>query len=395
MINVVLVGIGGYGNVIIKGILEKSNTIINLVGAVDPYPAGCRWLDELNERKVPIYSSMKEFYANLSADLAVIATPIFLHTQHMLTALKYGSHVLCEKPLCSDEEDILLLEEAQRKSGKKIYVGYQWAFSEPVTKLKNDILDGKYGSVKEMKTLVLRPRDRAYFERGVGWAGKVKMADGRVVYDSIANNSAAHYLFNMLFIMGEYGKAAEPTNISAELFRVNCIENFDSCKIDFNLGDEAKACFIAAHPVNKSIEPIFKYQFEKGNVYYACKECEEVRKLMPQDYAEYGKIVAIMDNGEKIVYGDPMADCCRKLYIAAQAILNDKTDDVPCGLEAAAVHTRLINKIQRQCMIRNVNPAYLREENNYLYAEGFFEKAVLCYEGTIPSLADFSEDNEV
>ena len=123
-VNVVLVGIGGYGNTYVKEILKISNTSINLVGVVDPYPGGCAYLDELKRRNIPIYSDMDAFYLDYSADLAVISTPIFLHTQHMLTALTHGSHALCEKQLCGDEDDIPLLEDAEKRFGKKIFVKY-------------------------------------------------------------------------------------------------------------------------------------------------------------------------------------------------------------------------------------------------------------------------------
>ena len=52
-----------------------------------------------------MFADMESFYKTNKADLAVISTPIFLHTQHILTALGSGSNVLCEKPLCSDEKD--------------------------------------------------------------------------------------------------------------------------------------------------------------------------------------------------------------------------------------------------------------------------------------------------
>ena len=113
----------------------------------------------------------------------------------------------------NDENDIEIMKEAQNKSGKFIYIGYQWSYSEPITKLKEDIASGKYGELKEMKTLILRPRDRDYFGRGVGWAGKICTADGKKVYDSVANNSAAHYLFNMLFVMGKDKEAAKYTDM--------------------------------------------------------------------------------------------------------------------------------------------------------------------------------------
>jgi len=390
-VNVVLVGIGGYGNTFVREILEKTNSKINLTGVVDPYPERCPHISELESRKIPVYSDMESFYKNNKADLAVISTPIFLHTQHILTALNHGSNVLCEKPLCSDEKDIEILKEAQKKSGKFIYIGYQWSYSEPVTKLKQDVASGKYGELKEMKTLILRPRDRDYFGRGVGWAGKICNADGKLVYDSVANNSAAHYLFNMLFVMGKDKEAAKYTDVTAELLRANIIENFDVSKIQFKVNGKT-ATFIAAHPVNKGIEPIFEYRFEKGTVYYSSKKSDEAELLMPKEYTEYGNITALMHSGEKIVYGDPMADNCRKLHMAVDAIAEKKTDDGPCGIDAAAVHTRMINKIQKEFSIKPVKKELLKEKENLLYAEGLFEHMVEMYKDTDLSLNEFQEE---
>jgi len=170
-VSVVLVGIGGYGETFVREIFENPDELIELVGVVDPFPERCMWLKLIKQREVPIYCNMEEFYSKNSADLAVISTPIFLHTQHMLTALKYGSNVLCEKPLCSDESDIDALFEAQKKAGKFIYIGYQWSYSDAITELKRDILNGRFGELVGMKTLILRPRDRDYFESGRQWRG--------------------------------------------------------------------------------------------------------------------------------------------------------------------------------------------------------------------------------
>lgn len=272
---------------------------------------------------------MDDLYANHAVDLTVISTPIFLHAVQIIKALEHGSNVLCEKPLCADELDIDRIAAAKEKSGKFVYIGYQWSYSPAITNLKKDVLAGKLGTLTEMKCLVLRPRNRDYFSRGVGWAGKIKTADGQLIYDSVANNSAAHYLFNMMFLMGEEGQAAEAYDISAELLRGNPIENFDTSKISFKMLNGAKACFIAAHPVNKGIEPVFEYQFEKGTVYYANESIDASYGLMPEDYTEYGQIVAYMNDGTKTAYGDPMSNNCKKMHDAVQAIADGVTGDGP------------------------------------------------------------------
>ena len=114
-VNVVLVGIGGYGGTFVKEVLANTNPKINLAGVVDPYPERCLFIDELKSNNIPVFPDMDSFYKSDKADLAVISTPIFLHTQHILTALNYGSNVLCEKPLCSDEKDIEILKSALKE----------------------------------------------------------------------------------------------------------------------------------------------------------------------------------------------------------------------------------------------------------------------------------------
>lgn len=378
-VKVVLVGIGGYGGAYVEDILRNPDELIELVGVVDPYPERCVLINELREKGISIYYDMDSFYKEQSADLAVISTPIFLHAEHILKALENRSNVLCEKPLCSDENDIEKLRVAQMKSGKFVYVGYQWAFSSAITTLKKDILEGKFGKLIEMKSLVLRPRTREYFGRGVGWAGKIKAADGRFIYDSIANNSAAHYLFNMLYIMGKEGKAAEPSEVSAELMRINDIENFDACRIFVTFPGGGEGCFIAAHPVDKEVEPIFEYRFENGSVYYSVQDIDKTYNLLPENYTEVGDIVAVMNDGSRKNYGDPMANGCAKMHIAAKAVREENYGEGCCGIEATSVHTRLINYIQKNYSIKNIAPELLREKDNLVYGEGLFEKALECY----------------
>lgn len=389
-VNIVLIGIGGYGETYVKDILESSNPIINLVGAVDPYPEKCKHYAELKRKDIPIYSDICDFFKNHSADLTVISTPIFLHTEHIIEALKYNSNVLCEKPLCADEKDIELICNAQKKSGKFVYIGYQWSYSGAITKLKEDINNKKFGELIKMKTLVLRPRTRAYFERGIGWAGKIKTTDGKLVFDSIANNSAAHFLFNMIYIMSNENVYYSPEHISAELLRANNIENFDVCKIDFTIKD-AKASFIAAHPIEKAVNPIFEYKFTNGTIYYSWDKTSDEYKLLPEKYVEYGNIVAIMNDGSKIVYGDPMADSCKKLHVAIEDTANGLCKEGICGVGVTSIHTKLINKIQNSFNIHSVKKSYLKEKEDLLYVDGLFEKAINCYKGTDDSIMCFAE----
>ncbi len=384
-IKLALIGIGGYGRTYLNYILDKNDERIETVGLVEPYPQSASRMDEVYSKNIPVYQSADLLYKSTAVDLSVIASPIHFHTRQIIEALKNHSHVLCEKPLCADERDIELIIDEKNKSGLSCCIGYQWSYSAAINSLKRDIISGKLGKCRSMKTMVLWKRDRAYYERGSRWAGKIALDDGTLIYDSIANNAAAHYLHNLLFLMGDLNASAEPHDICAELYRANSIENFDSAKITFTLKNQAKALFLAAHPVDKNFEPVFEMDFDKGKVCYCAKRTADSIALMPKEYTDYQNIVFIPEKGEKTVYGDPFANDYLKLDCAIRLAMGDKSSSM-CSIEAAAVHTRLINHIQKNFNIKNFDPSLIRERGNLVYVDGLYERMLEIYKNPALSI---------
>ncbi|MBR4960280.1 MAG: Gfo/Idh/MocA family oxidoreductase [Clostridia bacterium] len=391
-INIALCGIGGYAMLYTRYILDKNDPRICPVGVVEPYPQSCPRLGDLEAAGIPVYATLDELYAAHKVDLTVIATPIQFHTPQILTALKNGSHVLCEKPLCADEADIELLQNTAEEAGKFVFIGYQWSYAPATLHLKKDIGAGRFGKCLDMRTLVLWPRDLAYYRRGSGWAGKVAAADGALIYDSIANNATAHHLHNMLFVLGEDGKAAVPDSVHGELLRANSIENFDTCKVDLTFSGGTKACYIVSHAVDKVMNPSYHYRFEKADVYYSQTKNDLSMAIMPEDYTEYGEIVAVTADGERISYGNPFAEEYGKLEAAISAALRGDTREFPCGIEAASVHTRIINRLQKTETVKNIAENKVVRTEERVYVPGLWEALMECYRDPGRSLAEWTED---
>jgi predicted dehydrogenase len=64
-----------------------------------------------------------EIFADPSIDAVLIATP-GTHTELTIAALNAGKHVLAEKPLALNHDEVDRIEEAQRASGTVVQVGY-------------------------------------------------------------------------------------------------------------------------------------------------------------------------------------------------------------------------------------------------------------------------------
>ncbi len=379
-ISLLLVGTGGYAGVYVEELLHRTRAQqrFRLVGAVDPYAAQSSSGRELLDRGVPVYDTVEEFYREHRAQLACIVTPIYLHAKQAEYCMEHGSDVLCEKPICGSLPEAAAMMDARDRTGRRLAIGFQWSFSEGILKLKRDILDGKYGKIRRIRTLVYFPRNLDYYRRGTGWAGKRRLETGEWLLDSVASNAAAHYLHNMLFLTGErMDRSAEPATMEAEVYRANAIEMFDTCALRIHTGRGEELLFYATHavPYEKRFDNCLEciLEGEKGTV--------TIRSGKDQE-----SMIGRLSDGKEIVYPNPGADNMRKLYCMAEAI--EKDAPLFCVPETALPHLECI------CALADSFPQtpsfpkewvrYVEKDRQYI-CEGLGETLQSCFqEGQLP-----------
>lgn len=361
---ILLVGTGGFAAGYIKNLLNREDQTVTWAGAVDPFitPENKALLAENN---IPVFNTMEEYYVNHTADLTIICTPTYLHREQCIYALSQGSNVLCEKPLAPTEEDGRAMREAEKKYGKFIAIGFQWCYSKAILALKQDIMEGVLGKPLSLKTIVRWPRDLAYFGRSTGWAGSI-MRNGKLVLDSIASNACAHYLQNMLFVLGnKIDESAVVAKLEGNCLRANAIENFDTCTLRMETEEGVKLYFAAAHPVEAQCNPIFEYRFEKATVTYAA--------------AKGATIHARFTDGTEKDYGDPSgAADFRKIWDCVAAIRCGTTPT--CTVKTALPHTMCIEKVYREIPITDFPQVAFNEEKQRREVPGLFEKLYKAYQ---------------
>ncbi len=369
-VTVALAGVGGYGGSYLNYLdhigAEKN---IQLVAGIDPAgEKAARW-NELKTKGVALFTSLDDFYAStVRADLMLLALPIHLHAPETIRALEHGLHVIVEKPLCATLDEAARMIAARDKAGKIVAVGYQASFSDSVLNLKADIMAGKFGRAKRLKTLVLWPRKRSYYQRSA-WAGARQSRNGSWVLDSPANNATAHFLHNMFFVLGDrVDRSAPPVEAQAELYRANPITNFDTGVARFRTADGAELLYYCAHPVESLLGPRFIYEFEKGTV------------IHDRDTP----ITANFTDGTVKNYGSLDQDQGRKLWKTVDAIRGGAP--IPCTIEAAMNQTRAIDGMQRSVPEVVEFPAAIgrvkteADGDTLTYVDGLVDVLTTCYE---------------
>lgn len=354
---ILLVGAGGYAGLYVRTLLSCDDPSLRVEGVVDPYFSSCGDKDRILAAGIPVYDTMEDFYREHTADLAVVATPPFLHCEQSLYALSHGSAVLCEKPAAPTVEQVQDMIHGEKQAGRFLAIGYQWSFSEAIQALKRDILDGKLGRPVAFKTMVSWPRDRAYYGRGTGWGGRIRK-DGVLILDSIASNACAHYLHNMLFLLGDdMVHAAFPQEVTGDCRRANDIENFDTCVLRVR-AKGVPLLFVATHAGEKHMDPVFRYEFDQAVVTFA--------------QGEGSRITATFTDGSVKDYGDPFANDAKKLFDCIDCV-RQGTHPI-CTAETALPHTTLIRMIYETCPVSDFPAERLREDGRRVWVDGLFEE---------------------
>lgn len=371
--SIALVGVGGYGAQYLKELLSAApDRNVRLVAGIDPFPERSPLFDELKQAAVPIFSDLNSFYRQGSADLVILAVPIQFHAPLTCLALSQGSHVLCEKPLGASLSDAQQMLDAEKSAGKRVAIGYQWSFSEAVLSLKKQILAGRFGRPLNLKTLLLWTRSHAYYQRN-DWAARIRTQDGTPILDSPVNNATAHYLHNMLFLLGSsIDRSACPLTLQSELYRANAIENYDTAALRVKLDTGVNLLFLTTQPVLVHQGPWSQFEFEDARIEFADNDRQ---------------FRAHFRNGQTECYGRPDADPFNKLWQTVQAIQTGRP--LVCGIQAALPHLQCVLGAQ-ETPIHDFPPELVRLQKNEAdqttWVDGLSEIFQSCYQhGQLPS----------
>jgi UDP-N-acetylglucosamine 3-dehydrogenase len=103
------------------------------------------------------YSDYRKLLAERNdIDAVVVITPSFLHSEITVASLNRGLPVLSEKPMATTVEDANKMIEAQKKSGKLLYIGFQKRLVPTTVKMHELAAAGEIGHVEFVSANLFR-----------------------------------------------------------------------------------------------------------------------------------------------------------------------------------------------------------------------------------------------
>jgi predicted dehydrogenase len=144
MINAAIVGLGTWGQNLVRSVQDRSSAIRFVAGATRTPDKAREFADTHGLRMLATY---EEVLKDSAIDAVVLATPHSMHTEQIVAAAAAGKHVFCEKPLGLDAASAERAARACADHGVTLAVGYNWRFQPALQEIRRLIDDGTLGRV--------------------------------------------------------------------------------------------------------------------------------------------------------------------------------------------------------------------------------------------------------
>jgi predicted dehydrogenase len=344
-------GIGGYAGSICDRLLNETrapNPLLRLSAVCDPEPTrNPERAAKLTDAGVTLYTSFDQLLAE-PLEAVWLPLPIDLHRPFTERALAAGKAVMVEKPAAGCVDDIDAMISARDRARLPVGVGFQDVYHPEIQSLKRRLLAGELGTPREATVLACWPRTSLYYSR-TNWAGMLKRGETWIL-DSPANNALAHQIHLILFLLGpQQHEPATPISVEAELYRVNPIENYDTCSLRIMLESGARVLVLFTHACATSINPEIEIDTERTQI-----------RVMPARRIELGRageapqVTPLKGDG-----GAPARAFSRRL----RAISDEEQQRLPIAtLEMARAHSVVVCGASEAARVSEVPDEFVRTE---------------------------------
>ncbi len=221
MINLAIIGLGGWGRRVVGSVQNKSDDV-RFSHAVTRTPAKAR--DFATEHGLELGDRADSVLGNPAIDGVVVAGPAQLHAALAKEALTAGKHTMVIKPLALHRADGEALRDAARDKGIVLALGYDRCFLPAADELRRRVAAGDLGKIVHAAGEFCADR---YFNLVEGdW----KSTDENAPPGSLAD----HMLYTMIELLGP----VETLSVQARRF-VAATAISDSAAVSLNFASSA------------------------------------------------------------------------------------------------------------------------------------------------------------
>jgi predicted dehydrogenase len=157
-----------------KNLIDTFGDIVEFVGLSDHNPGRLAFAKELYKVDCPSFVNFDEMLRKTKPDYVIVTTVDSTHDEFIIKALEAGCNVITEKPMTTDEIKCKRILAAEKKTGKKVIVAFNYRHSVHAMQVKELLAADRVGKITSVDfNWYLNVHHGAdYFRRWHGYVNK-------------------------------------------------------------------------------------------------------------------------------------------------------------------------------------------------------------------------------
>jgi predicted dehydrogenase len=157
----------GYRLAYLARVFTAARSDFEIVGYVDPAPAGLPYTKEHGVSVGKQYDSLEALIDNGNLDLLMVGSPNHMHLDHIRIGLERGMKMFAEKPVVTSIEDTMAIAELIAQYGSdNVMVGLVLRYAPLYVDLRKAQAEGKLGNIASIEASeTIPPYHGAFFMR--------------------------------------------------------------------------------------------------------------------------------------------------------------------------------------------------------------------------------------
>ncbi len=136
-------GIGFWG----KRVVDNYSDIVEFVGLSDINPGRLELAKRHMGVSCPVYTDFDQMMKETKPELVIVTTMDSTHHEYIIKAMEYGADVLSEKPMTTDEVKSQAILDAEKRTGKKCTIGFNYRYGTLFTAIKEQLVKKPAGEI--------------------------------------------------------------------------------------------------------------------------------------------------------------------------------------------------------------------------------------------------------
>lgn len=147
-IRLALVGTGARGSSLWgREIIRSFGEVTEFVGLCDHNPGRLAYVKNSIKVDCPTFANFEQMVRDTKPDYVIVTTVDSTHDEFIVKALQMGCNVITEKPMTTDEVKCKRILDAEKRTGKKVIVAFNYRHSVHSMQVKELLAQNRVGKI--------------------------------------------------------------------------------------------------------------------------------------------------------------------------------------------------------------------------------------------------------